>query len=756
MSADTAWWEGFFSGSNGLHWEALSTPGHPWSGDVLPWIALARAASPDLTICLPRLDAAGAPSWYCAARGRRGSLRLREALQAFVGPSYSDFEGRPYPLSPDDEVEAAFAEGTVAPAYRVRPASPDDVPRIRRALELYLGLVERMPDSAERGPRPLGFLRAELDRAVLAGNEPEARRLMERIRTVGRLDAENLLFLEVEVRAGLGHWRDIAADAALLSSLIGLRLPPRVLADLVEALYRVHVEPRENKEAPEEALEAFRRAGLVGHAHLFGSRRGVQHPRVLKAFFLFELCRENRDPAQLKALADALLEVPRDPFAAALVRLLPQPEPAADKQAEPSEAFISQAVAPAVPTANPMAAADEAFYACEIDRALTLYLAAPPSPKRLSQLIRCAEDIGTAEAAGEVLAALDPGDGAERLPETMRRRLSNLQQVCGREEANAPPRGWLEWARRVATDPLTTDGLSLLRDHGPTWDVEALVGNLDAVADLAMLLGNAEGAAADVFREATAYIYQSLAVESGAPVRTLKPLMQVLLARLALLEDPSRDELELARDLAATLLTTGLDREGYADLVADLQELQGAQASLVNLSWSLDLAELLAIHACPGAEVRLRFVVGVVDVARRLAHRLTYADRLVVEYLCRDCGLHYPSEFAQESADDTTGDDRLSGKKVGIYTLIEPAGQRAALLLERIYPTIQVELNADHECTSRLIALARSADLFVFAWKSSKHQAYYCVKDHRDPKRALLLPVGKGSSSILQAILHGV
>ena len=73
-----------------------------------------------------------------------------------------------------------------------------------------------------------------------------------------------------------------------------------------------------------------------------------------------------------------------------------------------------------------------------------------------------------------------------------------------------------------------------------------------------------------------------------------------------------------------------------------------------------------------------------------------------------------------------------------------------------MYPTIQVELNADHECTSRLIALARNADLFVFAWKSSKHQAYYCVKDHRDPKRALLHPVGKGSSSILQAIFHSV
>ena len=108
----------------------------------------------------------------------------------------------------------------------------------------------------------MGTLRAELDRAVAAGNESEAHRLLERIRAIGRLDAENLLYLEIGVKAGLGRWREIAEDGALLNQLTGLRLPPRVLADVHDALYRLYVEPSEDANAPEQALAAFNAAGL--------------------------------------------------------------------------------------------------------------------------------------------------------------------------------------------------------------------------------------------------------------------------------------------------------------------------------------------------------------------------------------------------------------------------------------------------------------------------------------------------------------
>ena len=73
---------------------------------------------------------------------------------------------------------------------------------------------------------------------------------------------------------------------------------------------------------------------------------------------------------------------------------------------------------------------------------------------------------------------------------------------------------------------------------------------------------------------------------------------------------------------------------------------------------------------------------------------------------------------------------------IGIYTLTEAAGARAKAALKELFPTCTIEVNSDTVCTSGLANLARTADFFVFAWRSSSHQAFFCVKDAlsgRDP-----------------------
>ncbi len=89
------WWERFFDSDNGLQWAAVGSQNSPWAKEVLPWIEFAQHENIDLPIVLPRLEADGIMSWYCGGRSPRGILRLQEALQSFIGPSYSDFYGRP-------------------------------------------------------------------------------------------------------------------------------------------------------------------------------------------------------------------------------------------------------------------------------------------------------------------------------------------------------------------------------------------------------------------------------------------------------------------------------------------------------------------------------------------------------------------------------------------------------------------------------------------------------------------------------------
>ena len=473
---------------------------------------------------------------------------------------------------------------------------------------------------------------------------------------------------------------------------------------------------------------------MTRRSALYGTRRGLCSARVLKAFFLYELAREDGDQTLLADMARDLEQL-KDTFANVLARLQPGTEPQ--------------------PTRDPMRAANAAFDDLEIDRALELYLQAPPSRKRLSRLIRCAEDVGTTEAAKRVLDAIDSDDDAESLPALWIARLRTLERTFARDPGDQPPQGWFDWARRVEEGMGKDIAMNLLHEHIGDWDPVELRQHEKHAAQLASIINNASGPADSLFREAAPLLFQALMPDFGAPPRQAKPLLQILVTKVAFFGDPSQNELQLASDLAAALLVMGLDESEYASLISDLEDLLGTQLSIFTLSWALDLVELLAVHACPDSERRLRLVLRVIDEARRFTHRLSPSDVLLTKQLCEDYDIDCPVEITTgESIEAVGAGEALSGKKVAIYTLMESAGQRAADLLKRLCPTARVELNGDHECTKRLINLARTADLFVFAWKSSKHQAFYCIKDNRDISSPVIQAEGKGTSSILRAVLE--
>ena len=74
--------------------------------------------------------------------------------------------------------------------------------------------------------------------------------------------------------------------------------------------------------------------------------------------------------------------------------------------------------------------------------------------------------------------------------------------------------------------------------------------------------------------------------------------------------------------------------------------------------------------------------------------------------------------------------------------------KRAKAVLETLYPGLVVLLNHDKTATKSLIALADSADYFVFSSKSAAHQAFYPVTERR---KDLIYPSGRGSTSIVRA-----
>jgi hypothetical protein len=94
----------------------------------------------------------------------------------------------------------------------------------------------------------------------------------------------------------------------------------------------------------------------------------------------------------------------------------------------------------------------------------------------------------------------------------------------------------------------------------------------------------------------------------------------------------------------------------------------------------------------------------------------------------------------------------LNTYKIGIYTLTESVGLRVKKELKELFPKINVQLNSDKTSTTSLVSLAKNADLFIFSWRSASHSAYDAIKAARG-KLPLIQPEGKGSSSMLKAIL---
>lgn len=746
-TADTAWLERFFSGRNALTWEAVTARTAPpvWLEQVLPWIAAFSGSGDRLPVVLPVFGSDGPEQWYAMASDESGANALSQELTAFVGPSFSDFRGQFLHPDLDDDIEKALHERFGRFVFRLIPVNAGDAAAIADVLQMYLGLLRRRPDVPDRTQRPFGKVRAEFDRALLAGNEPDAVRLRGELVASGRVDAEQEKYLDIRMLAGLGRQFQLAHDYPLVKSVLGLSLPAQTIADLVGALYSTYIADIEDYGDDEAVLSAFRKEIADNFGPLFLERKGIMHPGVLKAFMLYELVQPepNRERCQ------------------AIVSVYPE-----DDGRGLVERWARRLSAQDVPPKTDLfESARQALGDEDYELAFKLSFDAFPDSWTYSALLRCALEMDDAEITLRVLAAIDEAPEAERLKWTQR-DLARLQQLRANavedpgEAVDPPPRtirpeaDWLSWVAYVESGIHGHPPLQVLEEALPRWSVETYASDPATCRELAERIGNAGGDAEQVFRDAFAPLVEFFVDRPERPVRAFAPLYLMLIRIVAWNGIISANELELASALVQALISLAPSKEDYAETIDAFTEILGANSAPGNVDWALNSAEMLVLQASPDREARLRFFMVVVELARSCAHRLSPIQFEILSLLAKDYGCFGLLEVFpnREGADgDHAPHSDFSGL-IGIYTLTEPAGQRARDFLQRLFPRVRVELNSDYVATDKLKALAANADIFVFAWKSSKHQAYFAVKSARG-SRNILLPVGKGSASILNCIM---
>lgn len=746
LPRDISWLESFFSGRNALKWEAVVGRSAPpaWLELVLPWIASFASSGAWSPIVLPVFGPNGPCQWYGMASDEAGANALSQELTAFVGPSFSDFRGQLLSPDPDDAMEKALLERFGRFVFRFEPVTAAACSGIADALQLYLGLLRRRPEIPDRTQRPFGKVRAEFDRALLAGNEPDARRLREELVSSGRMDAEQQKYLDIRMLAGLGRQYQLAHDYPLVKSVLGLSLPAQTIADLVGALYSTYIAEIEDSDDDEAVLGAFRGEIADNFGPLFLERKGVRHPSVLKAFMLYELVQAEPNKGRCQAIVSAYPE---------------------DDGRVLVERWAGRLASNALPRTDLFESARQALADEDYGLALQLSFDAFPDLWTYGAMLRCAVEMEDAEVALRVLAAVDEAPEAERLKWT-KRDLARLQQLRSEtsgkpEEPVEPPirtirpeADWLSWVTYVESGSHDRPPLQVLEDALPRWSVEAYASDPAGCRELAERIGNAGGAAEQTFRDAFAPLVEFFVDRPARPVRGFGPLYAMLIRIVAWNGIVSANELELASAVVQALVSLAPSRDDYAEAVDAYAEILAANSAPGNVDWALNAAEMLALHASPDSEARLRFFMAVVEMARACAHRLRPVQYEILSLLAKDYGCSglleaFPTQYS--SAQEMAPRADFAGL-IGIYTLTEPAGQRARQFLRKLLPQARVEVNADHVATDKLKSLAANADIFVFAWKSSKHQAYFAAKDARG-SRQTLLPLGKGSASILDCVL---
>jgi hypothetical protein len=747
LPRDISWLEGFFSGRNVLKWEAIT--GHiappAWLEQVLPWISLFASSGASSPIVLPVFGTNGPCQWYGMASDEMGANALSQELMAFIGPSFSDFLGNPLRMDPDDRIEKALVERFGRFVFCLEPVSVAACSDVTDALNLYLGLLRRRPDIPVRTQRPFGKVRAEFDRALLAGNESDALRLREELVSSGRMDAEQQKYLDIRMLAGLGRQYQLAHDYPLVKSVLGLSLPAQTIADLVGALYSTYIAELEDSGDDDALLTTFRKEIADNFGPLFLERKGVRHPNVLKAFMLYELVQAEPNRERCQAIVSAY---PEDDGRALVER------------------WARRLAANVLPRTDLFESARQALADEDYGLALQFSFDAFPASWTYGAMLRCAAEMEDEEVTLRVLVAVEEAPDAERLNWT-KRDLARLQQLraksSGKSEetvvtptrTSRPEADWLSWVGYVESGRHDRPPLQVLEDALPRWSVESYASDPAACRELAERIGNADGVAEQMFRDAFAPLVEFFVDRPVRPVRGFAPLYAMLIRIVAWNGMVSANELELASALVQALVSLAPSRQDYVEAVDAYAEILGANSAPSNVDWALNAAEMLALHASPDSgESRLRFFMAVVEMARACAHRLRPVQYEILSLLAKDygcSGLLEAFPTLEVVAEELALRTDFAGL-IGIYTLTEPAGQRAQQFLRKLLPQAKVEVNADHVATDKLKHLAAEADIFVFAWKSSKHQAYFAVKDARGSKQTLL-PLGKGSASILDCVL---
>lgn len=733
---DLAMLERFYSADQIWTWENIKE-GNGAAGKVLDW--LEKCPIPrrhPLVLPIRRKDDPN-PGWLCIAFSEMQCEELREHLNAFVGTAGCDFEGLRSTLPPSDKIASIardWAGGNRIFDFRSLAAAHRE--GLRERLERMLRVWTLRPGTDPGSLRTTEAMLREFELSLVNGDEPSAISWWDELRAGGRLNAENLLFLKMQIPAAFGRWDDIDLDPNM-ALLAAAHRPRRTTAILIEAVWHTALEGKVEVGDVDGALAVMRERVQGPLRGLFRSPAGISRTPLLLTFLI-------------AAAADA---PPRHPVIEALIERLPEGSPERD--------FAGKIVAAISPAPIPIAPVDalvQAKEARERDDFLGAWLLLKPlghSYARCRLLLECAAEHWEEDAATivtEAMVALSDEERASVLGS--KQRLQTWEKISAPSgKSNPAPADWVSWLHEVEENPSWDKAVAFTRDASALWPVEIYLSSPSKISDLAGHLTRERNAkAAEVVRLCLPHIAGYFL--NNGPQAAFRDLYLDLLLSLALDERFGGEDWGLAETLVSAIMEAGPSRADYEQLLSSLTTIWEERGDPRRIDWALDLLDLFTAASAPDLGSRDAFFEAISGSVNKHARRLQPEQISLFKLLCSDLECGVPSFLPNEQETTTEpASEILAGKVVAIYTLDESSGKRARDLISLFYQGVDVRLSHDHVGSDQLKNLARSADYFLMVTRSAKHAATNFIKEERpEDKRPVDYPSGKGSSSILSAL----
>lgn len=738
----------FFAPPNQLLWQEIKSSGT--HSRLLRWVDRLREQPRRATVLPFVYKDENERLWhlnYAIAFSETQFRQLGSDLEAFIGPTFSDFQLHRAHLKPERAVQRAVLEFSLGFAYRFfSPSDPAGDRDFRDALE-FMDLVtsKERPRRSDR-QRSTGRMLRDFHTALETGQRAVAEAQIQELQRRKTLDALNLKFLQIQLLSRLGNASEVLALSGL-PDVLRARRPLPVTQALVEAVYASYIQPLENEGNATRAVEVFRDVVLPTFGTLYATQGGLAAPEVAKSAMLLALASEPpRQDLMDRILRQGLVD-PADHQWLQKISTLWKTVP------EPLEA-----------PSDPLQAADRALAAEDYDGAFSFLRGCPLSADSVQKLIAVAVELQTLESYEVARSAFSQLDANEkRILQSTRARRIILQEVLQAgtsvTQVSEPlPQNWLQWALLLKREP-ERKGWYKVGEKGSTeWTVSETLEQPEELAALTRVL--LELQTNSEVHMVVPHLVFSLRSRERRASPELTSLFSALMMILAINKDCSVVDLRLWAELADNVLQAGPSASDYRDLVEQAILLWQTYGAPGTIDWVLDVLDSFVVHPCRDAKARSDFISALAGGLSAFPQRLSVGQIRLLRQLCSECGEEIASNLTvnrpEESAEITTIYSQLRNKTLAVYNLTEHASRRFKSVVESWFAGARVVLSHDKVGNPALQKMAENADIFLIVPSSAKHAATTFIEDHRPKSKPTLFALGRGTTGMLNALLEHV